>query len=136
MFFDKKKIRRTRTRPTFQTELLESRAMFSATEMPAVDDCPVDDIGLDIPAYEKPYGQDDSASDWRQKAKEAWENAEENLENLKESWELFWSDTDDLCTGVNEPGQIPAECFGECYAELDDPDLEDEEEDTKKGKKK
>ena len=132
MFFDKKKIRRTRTRPTFQTELLESRAMFSATEMPAVDDCPVDDIGLDIPAYEKPYGQDDSASDWWQK----WENAKDNAENVKEGWDLFWSDTDDLCTGVNEPEQIPAECFGECYAELDDPDLEDEEEDTKKGKKK
>ena len=134
MFFDKKKIRRTRTCPTFQTELLESRAMFSATEMPAVDDCPVDDISLDIPAYEKPYGQDDSASDWRQK----WENAKDNAENVKEGWDLFWSDTDDLCTGVNEPAQIPAECFGECYAELPDPDLEDEdeEEDTKKGKKK
>ena len=87
MFFDKKKIRRTRTRPTFQTELLESRAMFSATEMPAVDGCPVDDIGLDIPAYEKPYGQDDSASDWRQK----WENAKDNMENLKEMAQSYMS---------------------------------------------
>ena len=129
MFFDKKKIRRTRTRPTFQTELLESRAMFSATEMPAVDDCPVDDIGLDIPAYEKPYGQDDSASE-----KGFWEN-------VREGWKRLWG-SDDLDTGICPPPSEPVEEeFHHWAAPLDEPDVEEEEEeegeeDTKKENEK
>ena len=122
MFLTKKKIRRTRSRNVLQTELLESRAMFSATEMPQVDDSPIDDSGVDIPAYERPYGQDNSGQG--NSDKKFIDKVICWFKDLDEGVERIDSDTNDLCLGINEPEPEPAEERGECYKELDDGDEE------------
>ena len=139
MFLTKKKIRRTRTRNVLQTELLESRAMFSVTEMPQVDDSPIDDSGLDIPACERPYGQDESdgieifgVKIGENKPEEPESEEPESEEtgyfaNLFEGLRRLNSDTNDLGTGVNDPEPEPAEKRGKCFADLDDKDSEEEE---------
>ena len=128
MFSTKRKIKRTRSRNVLQTELLESRAMFSATEMPQVDNSPIDDCGLDIPACERPYGQDNSGQGNSDKTfKERvvcwWKNVVEGKERLD-------SDTNDLCLGINEPEPETetAKERGKCYKDLDDKESEKEEE--------
>ena len=144
MFFTKRKIRRTRNRNVLQTELLESRAMFSVTEMPQVDDSPIDDSGLDIPAYESPYGQDESCQDDSGKIKFfGWEfdlspddepetdepesPGTDYVTNLLEGIKRMGEDTNDLGTGINDPEPEPAEKRGKCFADLDDKDSEEEE---------
>jgi len=138
MFFTKRKIRRTRSRNVLQTELLESRAMFSATEMPQVDDSPIDDSGLDIPTCESPYGQDDSGKIkifvWEFDLSPDDETETETETNEPESPGTNYvadliegiirmnKDTDDLGTGINDPEPQTAEERGECYADLDDGD--------------
>ena len=136
MFITKRKIRRTRSRNILQTELLESRAMFSATEMPQVDDSPIDDSGLDIPACERPYGQDESdgieifgvkigknkPDDETETETETETNEPESpgtdyIADLIEGLIRINKDTDDLGTGINEPET--AEERGPCYADLD-----------------
>ena len=131
MFFNKKKIRRTRSRNVLQTELLESRAMFSATEMPQVDDSPIDDSGLDIPACERPYGQDASSE-------KGWKDVLCWFVDLVEGAERLNSETNDLGTGINEPPPKPVEEeLGPCYSELDKPEADEaEEEKREEGTKK
>ena len=110
-----------------QTELLESRAMFSATEMPQVDDSPIDDSCLDIPACERPYGQDNSGqsnSGQGNSQKPFREKVVCWFKDLGEGKKRLDSDTNDLCLGINEPEPEPAEERGECYKELDDGDEE------------
>ncbi len=96
--------------------------MFSATEMPQVDDSPMDDSGLDIPACERPYGQDNSGQGNSQKTFRkkvvCW------FKDLGEGKKRLDSDTNDLCLGINEPEPEPAEERGECYKKLDDGDEE------------
>ena len=140
MFFTKRKIRRTRSRNVLQTELLESRAMFSATEMPQVDDSPIDDSGLDIPACERPYGQDDSngieifgVKIRETKPEETKPEEPESEENsffgdLLEGLGRLNSETDDLCLDINDPEPETAKERGPCFAELDEVD-EDEKKD-------
>ena len=141
MFFTKRKIRRTRSRNVPQTELLESRVMFSATEMPQVDDSPIDDSGLDIPACERPYGQDESdgieifgvkIGEIKPEEPESEEPESEEtgyLANLLEGLRRLGGDTNDLCTGINdpEPETETAKERGKCFAELDDKDSEEKE---------